>query len=274
MYSGGIDSTCVVVSLLKHATPEQKKHIVILLSQDSITENPRFYDEHLKSNFRLESSIGFAKHLGGEVILLSAELNDQLLGANAVRDVIINYGSTFIHAPYDRERIVAFYSRCLGGNTSEARHFVSLFEGLRDTASIPIQTNLDFLWWINFTTKWQACLLYVLLFTPPENTARITPDYLRDRFISFFNTDDFQLWSMNNLDKRIKDTWKTYKWVAKDVIYAFNKDTEYRDHKMKRGSLGALTNHLYHNLFVDDQWRFANNLDFSSVAERENDFAW
>ena len=47
-WSGGIDSTCLLISLLKNATAAQKERIVVLLSEESITEYPLFYHQHLR----------------------------------------------------------------------------------------------------------------------------------------------------------------------------------------------------------------------------------
>ena len=42
--------------------------------------------------------------------------------------------------------------------------------------------------------------------------------------ISFFNTDDFQKWSIVNHDVKHGGTWKTYKQPAKDYINKYVKD--------------------------------------------------
>jgi PP-loop superfamily ATP-utilizing enzyme len=47
MYSGGIDSTLVIISLLKNASEEERNNITILLSENSIGENPNFYKDHI-----------------------------------------------------------------------------------------------------------------------------------------------------------------------------------------------------------------------------------
>jgi len=274
LYSGGIDSTCLLVSLLKQATPQQKKNIVVLLSHESIAENPRFYDEHIRGKLRVESSIMFMNLLGGGDILLSAELNDQLLGSDLVGQMIARYGSPAIHKPYDRGQVVAIFGASLKGDTETAGFYVDLFERIRDAAPVPIDTNFEFLWWVNFTTKWQACLVYVLLFTPPRNAGAVTKDYLDTRFVSFYNTDEFQLWSLNNLDKRIQDTWASYKWIAKQVIYDYTKDAEYRDHKTKVRSRQVILRQQYiGNKFLDENMRFSNDLAPETYLEPQNDFA-
>ncbi len=272
LYSGGIDSTCLLVSLLKHATPEQKKNIVVLLSHDSITENPHFYEEHIRGKLRVGSSLTFTERIGEDCCILSAEHNDMVMGSEKIGKMMIQYGPASIHLPYDREMIAGLFSTVLGGDMTVAYFYVNLFERIRDAAPISIETNMDFLWWTNFAIKWQSCFYYILLFTPPRNAHNITQEYLDKRFISFYNTDNFQLWSMNNLDKRIKDTWKSYKWVCKDIIYDYTKDAEYRDHKIKKGSLLPLIgyNPAFH--FIDEHMRFSRDVAPGEYIMPLNDF--
>jgi hypothetical protein len=273
MYSGGIDSTTVLVSLLKQATPEQRKNIVVLLSHDSIYENPRFYEDHIRGKLRVESSISFANLLGGTDMLLSAEHNDMVMGSDKVGQMMTRYGPASIHRRYSRDLMTDFFAAGLGGDTEAASFYMDLFERIRDVAPMPIETNFDFLWWVNFAIKWQACYAYICMLTPLKNTPMFTKDYLDTRFVSFFNTEEFQLWSMNNLDKRIKDTWPTYKWIAKQLIYDYTKDADYRDNKLKKGSLMGLTNRLYANNFLDEDLRFSNDLAPETFLQADNDFA-
>jgi hypothetical protein len=274
LYSGGIDSTCLLVSLLKEATPEQKKGIVVLMSHESIAENPRFYEEHIRGKLRVESSIMFINLLGGDDIILSAELNDQIMGSDIIGKMIVRYGTSVIHEPYDRDKVLAIFGDALSGDVQTARFYVDLFERIRDAAPVPIRSNFEFLWWINFTTKWQACLAYVLLFMPTRKARAVRKDYLDTRFLAFFNTDEFQLWALNNPDKRIKDSWASYKWIAKDVIYDYTKDAEYRDNKTKVQSRALiLRQHYLPNKFVDENMEFSNELAPESYLEPKNDFA-
>lgn len=272
MYSGGIDSTCVVVSMLKNATKEQRDRLTILLSPQSINENPRFYDEHLKGKVRVESSMLFSDRLGTNDILLTGEHNDMIMGSEKIGKLMVRYGAESIYKKYDRDMMIEFYAAMVQGDTKLSTFYIDMFEKICKTAPMTLTSNMDFLWWINFAIKWQSCYAYILLLTPQKNAHLINDTYLDTRFISFYNTDEFQLWSMNNLDKRIKDTWKSYKWVPKQIIYDYNKDAEYRDHKMKRGSLTPLTMRLYHNKYVDDQWNFYNELDPKEFLNPNNDF--
>ena len=272
MYSGGIDSTLVLVSLLKNATAEQKKNIVILLSHESIAENPRFYEEHIRGKLRVGSSIAFPELIGEDCYLLSGEHNDMVMGSEKIGKLMTRFGASSIYQPYNREMVTSLYAGALGGDIATADFYMDLFERIRDKAPFPVTNNMDFLWWINFAIKWQACFYYILLFAPARNAHKVTREYVNARFVSFFNTDDFQLWSMNNLDKRIKDTWKSYKWVCKDIIYDYTKDADYRDNKMKKASLLFITAQQTSYHFLDDNMHFTNDLTPEEYLEPVNDF--
>ncbi len=272
-YSGGIDSTLMLVALLKHATPAQKKRIVVLLSQESILENQEFYREHINGKLRVESSILFAHYIGTNDILLSAELNDQLLGSNMLADITTMYGPSKVHEKYSRELLTTSFTFLLGGDKVGGTFFFELFERMCAQAPVPIHSHLDFVWWVNFVTKWQPCLYYVLLYTLPRNAPQVTDSYINSRFIAFYNTPEFQLWSMNNLDKRIKDTWKSYKWISKDYIYDYTKDANYRDNKTKVRSLPTvLRQQKLYNTFLTEGWVFSNNIPLSEITNPHNDF--
>lgn len=273
LYSGGIDSTCLLVSLLKHATQEQKKHIVVLLSHDSITENPRFYEEHIRGKLRTGSSVFFSNYIGRNDMLLSAEHNDMVMGNASLTTLINSHGLGVIHAPYKREMLVELFQNMMRKDAATAQFCFDVLERLCKAAPVPITTTFEFLWWYNIAMKWDWCYYYILFYTPKERADLVTREYLDTRFISFFNTDDFQLWSMNNLDKRIKDTWKSYKWIIKDIIYDYNKDAEYRDHKTKVESLPVVLTHLPRPYkYIDTDARFHEGHLEERHFEANNDY--
>ena len=271
-YSGGIDSTCMLVSLLKQATAGQKKRIVVLLSQESIMENPRFFDEHIRGNLRVESSTMFPYILGTGDFVLSGENNDQVMGSDKVGRLILTYGPGAIHQPYKRETFFEFFGKSFGGEDRVTNFYLDLFEKLKNACPVPLTTNFEYLWWINFSLKWQAVVMYTLMFVAKRNVSGIGPNYLETHFKSFYNTEEFQLWSMNNLDKRIKDTWPSYKWVSKDVIYGFTKDAEYRDKKTKKGSRAFITRQQTAFNFLDENMHYSDDLPPKSYLEPGNDF--
>jgi hypothetical protein len=271
LYSGGIDSTLIVVSLLKNATEKQKKNITILLSEESIAENPKFYKNHIQGKLQVDASANFPYILGTNVLLITGENNDQIFGADVVGQLITIFGEEVIHQPYNRELFIKFFNTKVD-NSKMNTFYVNLFEKLCANAPVKITTNFEFLWWINFSLKWQLVFTRILVFTSERNISKITPEYIKSRYETFYNTEDFQLWAMNNLDKKIKNTWESYKWICKDIIYEYTKDADYRDNKTKIGSLGKIMagNSSYN--FIDDLYLFYKKIDFEEIYNKDNDF--
>ncbi|MDP3645487.1 MAG: hypothetical protein Q8R25_00160 [bacterium] len=271
-WSGGIDSTLVLTSLLKYATPLQKKNIIALMSEESIAENPNFYRDHIHGKLRVESSVRFPYILGDEHVLVSGELNDQLFGSELMGTLMERFGNTVPHNPYNRDMFITFFSEKIG-DMEAAVWYVDLFEHFMKSAPVSLSTNHDFIWWITFAGKWQEVYMRMISYVASRNAHCITKEYLASHYFAFFNTDDFQLWSMNNLDKKIKDEWRTYKWPAKKIIYNFTKDANYRDNKTKRGSLYNLLylQTPYH--LIDDSMHFHRENDLTQYHNPDNDFA-
>lgn len=271
-WSGGIDSTLALISLVANATPAQKDRITVLLSDASISENPRFYKEHIHGKLRMDTSSAFPHLFGEKAIFINGEHNDQVFGSDIVAKVINNYGAAVIHQPYSADFFTKFFDAILG-DTESARFFVGLFEKLRAKAPVPIATNYDLFWWINFALKWQTVHMRMLSHLSARRASLVTEEYRRDYYAPFYATDDFQRWSMSNPDKKIKDTWASYKWTAKDVIFKYTGDAEYRDTKIKRASLNHLVTQYARYSFIDRDMRFHKELDASEYYEPENDFA-
>lgn len=270
-WSGGIDSTLILISLLKNATPAQKKRIVVLLTLDSIAENPRFYAEHIRGKLPCNSMTVFTYLLGTDQMLIGGENNDQVFGSDVIAKLINRFGPDIIHQPYRRDTFFTFFNEML--NDAKVTNFcVDLIERIASRANVALHTHYDYLWWLNFTVKWQFVVFRMLPYTAPRNAHNITEDYLENRFNQFYNTPDFQLWSMNNMDKKIKDTWSTYKWPAKDIIYDYTKDEEYWKFKQKRGSLGAVLQNQRSYNFIGSDFKLHHELDVNEYYEPNNDF--
>ena len=270
-YSGGVDSTLVLISLLKNATPEQKMNLTVLLSEESIYESPNFYRDHICGKLHVEPSNMFPYLLGTKSVFVGGEFNDQLFGSNLTERLIVRYGPSIIHQPYSRDLFFEFFNWGVKNNELTG-FYLDMFERLKGVAPIDITTNQDYLWWINFTLKWQSVFMRMLCYTAPRNVPNIDEGYASTYFNHFYGTEDFQLWSLNNPDKRIRDTWKSYKWVCKDIIYEYTKDADYRDNKIKKQSLAFILTQQSSYGFIDEAFGFWNTLDAREYHNPKNDF--
>lgn len=271
-YSGGIDSTLVLISLLKNASAQQRENLKVLLSEESIRENPLFYQDHIRGKLRVDSANMFPYLLGEKCLFVGGEYNDQIFGSNLTGSLIDGFGSSVIHQPYNRDILFAFFNHKI--NNAKLTHFyLDLFDRLRLVAPIDIATNQEYLWWINFTLKWQSVFFRMLCYVTPRNAPNIDEHYISTYFNHFYGTDEFQLWSLNNPDKKIRNTWKSYKWVCKDIIYEYTKDADYRDNKVKRDSLAFVLTQQQSFNFIDSSMKFWNTLELKDYHNVENDFA-
>ena len=74
------------------------------------------------------------------------------------------------------------------------------------------------------------------------------------------------------MDKKIKDTWETYKWPAKEAIYKYTKDEFYRKNKQKRGSLASVFGQQRSYNFIDSSFRLHHGMDAKQYYNPDNDF--
>ncbi len=271
LYSGGIDSTTVIVSLLKNATNEQKERITVLLSEHSILENPNFFREHILGKLNFASSEHFRYLLGAEAVFLSGEHNDQVFGSDIIGNFMKIVGPEYIHKPYNRQMFLKLFN-VIAPDPENNEFLLTLFEQLGKNAPVPIETNYQLFWWINFAMKWHTVYFRQIVFTARRNAHRINKEYFEQYFFTFFNTEEFQLWSMNNPDKKMKDTWNTYKWVAKELIYEYTKDADYRDNKLKVGSLGSILRYSTAFNFIDDTYQLVHNIPPEEFYAPDNSF--
>jgi hypothetical protein len=269
-WSGGIDSTCLLISLLKNAKPADLERIVVLMSEESITEYPEFYRRHIRGKLRRQSATLFPYVLGTKNLIVNGEHNDQLFGSDIVAAVANRFGFDAVGEPYNRQLFLTFFEEGMGEKV--APRYVAMFEQLSERAPLSLSSNYSRFWWINFAVKWQTVYMRMLSFTAERNAHLLSEEYLKTYYAPFFNTQGFQLWSMNNLDQRLRNGWRSYKWPAKEVIYEFTKDADYRDKKIKRGSLHYLISSQVSFNFIDDKFAFHTAARPEDFYEEKNCF--
>jgi hypothetical protein len=209
LYSGGIDSTGVLCSLLKNNV--DLKRLRIVLTQRSIEEYPLFWDETVsKLRYQIVDVIdeGFYENS----LVVSGALGDQIFGLS----------NACMMPPKEKIDL-------------EKEFPVSVVEWLEPwikKSPLEIVSKHDFIWWMCFSLTWQHVQLSII------RKLTLTKHQLDfSHFVDFYGSREFQLWSMCNHDEKIKDTWKSYKYPIKDYIYEYNQDADYRANKIKLPSL-------------------------------------
>ncbi len=218
LWSGGIDSTLALISLIKADVPD----ITVSMSGASVLEYPKFYREHIHDKLNVRRTRpNITESLKYDEVIVTGEFGDQISGSVAM------FSQTFKSVDLREE----CWKKVVSGYTG--KRFVELFEPQTAHAPFPIVTTFDFLWWLNFSCKWQNVLLRMggLTMNPLEFATSVQ---------HFFRHEDFQRWSMdydNHKQHKFTGAPNTYKQHMKDIIGAFTKDDDYRVNKLKVGSL-------------------------------------
>lgn len=216
-WSGGIDSTSVLVAFLKHAKDLSK--LRVLYSTFSIKENPTFY-YHLKDNKDIEliefsGDVYLNQTLNG--VFVSADVADDLT-ASLDDSFYIKYGRKFLRSPWED----LFFKE------NKNKEFVDFCERFNSLAGNPIKTVLEARWWFYTNCKIQK---FPLGWSPILNDDQ---EFVR----GFFDTYDFENFMYHDMDNIIpKNDYKTYKQTLKDYIFDYDKNALYYRQKTKSNSM-------------------------------------
>jgi len=231
LWSGGIDSTSALIAIMKAAEKRgQKRRIQVLLSRESVQEYPRFYLSFINNKYRQRPvSPPIADSLDPALLNVTGELGDQLFGSMILEPYVRegmageNYEDVLHEVMIDRL-----------GNEARGERLRHYLEPVIDKAPVRIRTLFDYLWWLNFTLKWQAVTLRLLA------ARRDGSRELYQSLHHFFRSVAFQQWSFYNPRARTTAVWERYKEAAKQYILSYTGDETYYRHKEKEPSLGLV----------------------------------
>lgn len=271
-YSGGIDSTTVLVSFMKYLSEKEfQEKITIVMTTNSVYENPSFYYNYIRKKFRTVSSENLNNLFDENIITVGGEHNDQLFGSDILLKIYYYSGAEGFHNKYDKNFILPWFQRSL--NDKDANFWYDLLDQhIRNHAPCEVTTNFHFFWWYNFCFKWQNVYFRMLNSIPKNKQYLITDDFLKINYHHFFNSISFQKWSMLNHHLKIGDTWTDYKLEAKTVIHQYTKDDLYRYEKIKMNSLVRLWHQRKMVTAIDSQFNFLDTIQPLDYYNPDNSF--
>lgn len=247
-WSGGIDSTLMVISFLKSNV--NKDQITIVLNPDSIKENPIFFKKYIFPLFKIIST---EKHLSieNDGITIQAEHADQIISGmmlSRIDPIWVNKKASHINL----EKIC----QELGFDKKAAEAFIFAVLKTGESSPRPITTIEDFSWWFNFNFRWLNA----------KEKYRPRLGY-HNEFDTFYSSTDIQLWSIQNKSPD--------KSLYKDIIYNFTKDKDYHSTKRKWQSMGKLFFTNKPDIVLKDMSTYYQPLDknfLESLYVEDNDF--
>ena len=233
-WSGGIDSTTVLISHLRTKKPEYE--LIVFMADSCIEENPNFYKtlQKMESNGELTIQYNDASNIwsfdnwNDGSINVTGEPGDPFYGTFVVEHHIDEIDSPWTDM-FKWDDCAFMLKGDDYRNDYHRPKFMEFAEEYGKKCPFEIKNVFDFTWWLAFAIKWQfiSNRIYVQLDNPSN----------WQNMLSFYNTPEIQRWSIVNHDLKHKGTWKTYKWPSKEFIYNYNKDADYRDNKVKDKSL-------------------------------------
>lgn len=268
LYSGGIDSSLIVVSFIKQlGMKETEKRIQLVMSWDSIEENPWLWEKVLR-NSRINIVPGelHDSDWDRDRILVGGEFNDQLMGSDIYKDLVRWRGNKILKTRW-RPSLINEYCLHKGMDKVQSDTWTAVLSKQCQQAPVPVESFADFWWWINFSCKWNA--VYFRLLMHVRNHDIIDQGYLEKYYCQFYGNESFQKWSMVDRTHKHQDTWLSYKWYAKRLICNFLGDDTFMN-KVKRGSLWTLLSYKHPSAMIDDQYGFHQDVDIAAVYDQEN----
>ena len=267
-WSGGIDSTAVVVAFIKNLPIADLTNISIALSTDSVLENPDFYykfiknsikcipyasvvvnDEFLNNNILLHGDP--ADCIFGPSVSMFASLIDSGMHRAPFKDNIGLIASTIESNPRINE---------MGVQGFGAWYTNKVTENLLQVAPDDVTTISDWWWWHYFNLKWEFSIARPLFRNrpSPHNQSTISATNLEDLYANcFYGSDKFQLWSYSNLNNHISGDVSTHKLLTKQYIYQLHQDDTYLSLKKKIESVTTAVAMTSNGMigYFDREWR-------------------
>ena len=216
LWSGGIDSTAMVVGFLNHCA--NLSQIRILYSTYSIKENPYFY-LLLEKNQSIEM-IEFS----GDVYL-NQNFDGIFVTADGADDITASLDDSFYQA-IGYEKLNQSWKNLFFEKTNSVE-FVNFCESYFQHSGRPIETVLEARWWFYTSCKIQKF---------PSLQAGILQDH-QPLAVGFFDCYDFEHFTFFNTNLIIPNKkYQSYKQFLKDYIYNFDHNKTYHENKQKENS--------------------------------------
>lgn len=244
MWSGGIDSTFILLLLQHYAN--DKDQVRIYGTYNSIIESGDLFDRRLKNDFIYRIDVPSDNQFSYNIedcFFVSGMCGNQLFGPTD------DYFSTsdnalFHHTLGTPETIYEDY------RTNVDSELLEFLDPVIKNSPRKIETVNDLRWYCIFNLDWYTALYEHRTLVPKERAERILP---------FFDTLDFQLWAINTKEPftKIKGDPNTHRWQMREFLSEVG-EVDFAKNKPKRISNFNVNNSKwlfllkdFHNILTD-----------------------
>jgi hypothetical protein len=257
MYSGGIDSTVIMSSLIKNLTAEQLTRVKVSASVESIIENPVFWERYISNKFQLidSNTTKIDDLIEQGYVPVTADEGDCMFGTlfgltlynyydsyisdlsdpvrTNLRNIKYKISDPDVHFSQYADLIIRHLS--IGQDPNFGRLLYEKYVHNVNTATVPVHSLHDFFWWLIFNVKYLNCSVRGALYI----NDRVEWNRAIYTVVNWFNDPEYQRWSManNNNGQKIRYSPSTYKQAARDYIWDLDRNDWYKNFKIKLESL-------------------------------------
>jgi hypothetical protein len=246
MWSGGIDSTAILAAIFRTFNKHDLERLTVLCNDRSIKENATFFKLIIKNNVKVKASSANLEQYLHNGWMITGELGDQLFGQDMIVGCVALGGEEAIHDSWEKHVPRYFEHMKPGG----AKYINEVISPIIHESPFPIKSTHDFAWWYNFTQKWQHVKLRFLscnTWKDPKNTY--------SRMIHFYDSIDFELWSIHNHELKIDKTLKSYKSISKEFSIKWSGDADFMNKEKEISAIHLFLGYEF-NWAIDEHWNF------------------
>ena len=213
-WSGGVDSTVIIASLLRNLTSTELSKITVFCNLDSIWLSPHFFTHFIKPHFKILDSTTFdVVSKLDRYLVIDGDLADYLWPSRYAYQLGINSQNLW----RDQHTLIDFFAAKLGDDVGAKKFVTAVVENILQTPFDGI-TNADWLWWVNYNFKY------------PDGVMR---KYYRSVNLAF---SDVTAGYINWYHNQSYDSW------ALTHFQALNHDLDIQQHKRPaRHYIGSVT---------------------------------
>jgi hypothetical protein len=234
-WSGGIDSTSILVSLLRVASADFLKKLVVLHNQRSIQENTFFYYRFISGKITTvdfdHTPFDITADNYDKIVILDGDAGNQVMGSPLINS-LMQQGNQYL---LDQDWCtVKDYNKIIPGATEFQ------FDIIRDSvplAPVQIRTVFDLLWWIAYNFRIDDVLLRKMPVYIQNLTSEQSREFWNSGIFRHYAQPEMQQWSLTSLDRRRKSLDIMLKYIPKKYIYDFDHNDVWYAHKTEQGSL-------------------------------------
>jgi hypothetical protein len=254
-WSGGIDSTSILTSILKVADKAFLDNLVVLCDiERSVKENSYFYYKFLDQKIKVQDITKFSvnEHNYNKLVLVDGEVGNQCMGATTIHTMSYKREYDILHANWrttDKEKFLA-----RKGDLDSYNFALDIVEESIRHCPLEIVTVYDYLWWLNFNFNTDDVLLRKMAFFTGNLTQEQSKDFWDNSMYRFYADPRMQAWSLASMDLRHSFVELDPKYHSKKYIYDFDKNDLYWSNKREETSIARLD--LPYDVFaIDANWR-------------------